>query len=155
MPPPVSPFIFSFIGAEFLQQASSLHEEAHKLESEAQCLETEGLEKMEVVVIGSEAEGLYGLLRGAVAHSSLSTSSPPPKKTHHAPFSFIPHLPPQEPKEPKASIPTEQALESISSTAPSVGREIPANMQPFVISWGCQEGYRCQVEGCREGPLTS
>ena len=65
----------------------------NKLESEGQHLETEGLEKMEVAVTGSEVEGLYGLLRGAVMHSTLSTSSPPPKKTHCAPFSLIPHPP--------------------------------------------------------------
>ena len=35
-------------------------EEAWELESEAQCLETEGLEKMEVAVTGSEAEGFIG-----------------------------------------------------------------------------------------------
>ena len=54
-----------------------MHEEAWNLESEAQCLETEGLEKMEVAVTGSEVEGFYGLLKGAVLHSSLPTSSPP------------------------------------------------------------------------------
>ena len=90
------------------------------LESKAQHLETEGLEKMEVEVTGSEAEGLYGLLRGAVAHPSLSTSSPPPKKTCCAPFFFISHLPPQESKELEVSVSAEQALESTSSTAPSV-----------------------------------
>ena len=87
-----------------------LHEEADKLDNEAQHLETEGLEKMEADMTSSEVEGLYGHLRRAVMHSSLSTSSPPPRKSCHAPFSFIPHLPPQEPKEPKASGPAEQAL---------------------------------------------
>ena len=120
-------------------------------------METEGLEKMEVVVTGSEVEGLYGLLRGAVAYSSLSTSSPPPKKTHHAPFSFISHLPPHESKEPEASVSAEQTLESTSSTAPSVLEgEIPANMQPIHIQLeGIKRVHRCQVEGCREGPSTS
>ena len=111
-----------------------LHEEVHKLESKTQCLETEGLEKMEVAITGSEVEGLYGLLRGAVVHSSISTSSPPPKKMHHAPFSFISDLPPQESKELEASVSTEQALESTSSTAPSVLEgEIPAKIQPLHI----------------------
>ena len=120
-----------------LKQAISLCEEACKLEMEAQHLETEGLEKMEVVVTGSEAEGLYGHLRGAVAHSSLSTSSPPPKKTCHALFCFISHLPPQEPKEPEASVSAEQAPESTSSTAPSVLEgEIPAEMQLLCIQLG-------------------
>ena len=134
-----------------------LHEEAHKLESEAQHLETEGLEKMETAMTGSEAEGLYGLLRRAVMHSSLSTSSPPPKKSHHAPYSFIPHLPPQEPKEPEASGPAKQAPELTSLTAPSVSEgEIPANMQPLCIQLGgVKRIYRCQVEGCREGPSPS
>ena len=106
---------------------------------------------------GSEEEGLYELLRGAVVHSSLSTSSPPPKKTCHAPFSFFPHLPPQKPKEPEASVSAEEALESTSSTVPSVyEREIPANMQPLCIKLrGIKRVYRCQVEGCREGPSIS
>ena len=38
--------------------------------------------------------------------------------------------------EPEASVPTEQALESTSSTAPSVEREIPAHMQPLRIQLG-------------------
>ena len=106
---------------------------------------------------GSEVEGLYGLLRGAVLHSSLPTSSPPPKKTHHAPSSTISHPPPQESKEPKASVPAEQALEPTSSTATSVlDGEIPADMQPLCIQLGgIKRVYRCQVEGCREGPSTS
>ena len=155
--PFIPPYIFYFIGTEFVKQASSLCEEACKLESEVQRLETEGLEKMEVAVTGSEVGGLYGLLRGALAHSSLPTSSPPPKKTCHDPFSFISHLPPQEPKEPEASVSAEQALESTSSTAPSVLEgEIPAEMQPLHIQLGgIKRVYRCQVEGCREGPSTS
>ena len=112
---------------------------------------------MEVAFTGSEAEGLYRLLRAAVSHSYLTTSSPPPKKTCHAPSSSIFHLPLQESKEPEASVPTEQALESTSSTAPSVlEREIPANMQPLCFQLGgIKHVYRCQVEGCREGPSTS
>ena len=134
-----------------------LCEEACQLKSEAQHLETEGLEKMEVAVTGSEVEGFYGLLRGAVSHSSLPMSSPPPKKTHHAPSSTITHPPPQESKEPEASVSAEQALESTSSTAPSVLEgEIPAHMQPLCIQLGgIKRVYRCQVEGCREGPSTS
>ena len=112
---------------------------------------------MEVAVAGSEADGLYGLLRGTVSHSSLPTSSPPPKKSYHAPSSTISHLPLQESKEPEASVAAEQALESTSSTAPSVLEgEIPANMQPLCIQLeGIKRVYRCQVEGCREGPSTS
>ena len=87
---------------------------------------------MEVAVTGSEAEGFYGLLLGAVLHSSLPTSSPPPMKTCHAPSSTISHLPPPESKEPEASVPAEQALESASLTVPPVlEEEIPAHMQPL------------------------
>ena len=58
--------------------------------------------------------------------------------------------------EPEASVPIEQASESTSSTAPSVEREIPANMQPLHIQLGgIKKVYQCQVEGCREGPSTS
>ena len=87
---------------------------------EAQCLEACGLEKMEVAVAGSEVEGFYGLLRGAMSHSSMSSAPPPHKKVHHTPSATISYLPPQESKEPEAPGPAEQALESTSSTAPSV-----------------------------------
>ena len=87
-------FIFSLQGLNLLKQASLLCKEVCKLELEAQWLEREGLEKMEVAVTGSEAEGFYGLLRGAVLHSSLPTSLPPPKKAHHAPSTTISNLPP-------------------------------------------------------------
>ena len=112
---------------------------------------------MEKAVTGSEAKCFYGLLRGAVLHSSLPTSSPPPKKTCCAPSFTISHLPPQESKEPEASALAEQALESASLTVPPVlEEEIPANMQPFCIQLGSiKRVYRCQVEGCREGPSTS
>ena len=64
--------------------------------------------------------------------------------------------PPPEPMEPKASVPTEQTLESTSLHCPSVEREIPANMQPLCIQLGgIKHVYRCQVEGCREDPSTS
>ena len=81
----------------------------------------------------------------------------PPKKSRHAPSSTISHLPPQESKEPEASVPAEQALELPSSTAPSVLEgEIPANVQPLSIQLGgIKRVCRCQVEGCREGPSTS
>ena len=110
---------------------------------------------MEVAVTGSEAEGFYGLLRGAGLHSSLPTSSPPPKKICHAPSSTISHPPPQESKEPETSVPAEQALESAPLT-PVLEEEIPAHMQPLHIQLGgIKSVYRCQVVGCKEGPSTS
>ena len=92
---------------------------------------------MEAAVTGSEAEGFYGLLRGAVLHSSLPTSSPPPKKAHCAPSATVFHLPPQESKEPEASVPAEQALEFASLTFPPVLEgEIPSHIQPICIQLG-------------------
>ena len=70
--------VLLFQGLGMLKRASSLKEEAHTLEEEAQCLEMEGLGKVEATVAGSEAEGFYGLLRGAIAHSSISSASPHP-----------------------------------------------------------------------------
>ena len=110
----------------------TLQEETHKLEIEAQCLEASGLEKMEAVVAGSEVKGFYGLLRGAMSHSSMSSATPPPKKVCHTQSAIISCLPPQESQEPEASGSAEQALESTSLTAPSVLEgEILANMQPL------------------------
>ena len=73
-----------------LKTVSSLKEEAHQLEEEAQHLEMEGLGKVEVLVAGSEVEGSYGLLRGAIAYSSVSSAPPPLRK----PTTFCPPLSP-------------------------------------------------------------
>ena len=96
---------------------------------------------------GSEAEGFYGLLRGAVLHSSLSIPPPPLKKTHCTPSSTISHPPPQESREPEASVPPEQALESASLAVPPVlEEEIPVYRQPLCIQLGgIKRVYRCQV----------
>ena len=110
---------------------------------------------MGVAVTGSEAEGLYEVLRGVVLHSSLPTSSPPPKKIHHAPSSTISHPSPQESKETEASVSVEQALESTSSTTPSILEgEIPAKIQPPLYSVG---GYQKSIQmsgwGLQGGPI--
>ena len=127
------------------------------MEAGAQCLETCGLKKMEVAVAGSEVEGFYGLLRGAVSHSSISSAPPSPKKVCHSPSTTISCAPSQESQEPEAPGPAKQVLESTSSIAPPVLEgEILANMQPLCIQLvGIKRVYRCQVEGCREGPSTS
>ena len=107
------------------------------METEAQCLETEGLGKMEVVVAGSEAEGFYGLLGGAMLHSSVSSASTPHKKIHHTLSATISHLPPQESTGPEVPDPAGQAIKSASpAVLPASEEAIPANMQPFVFSWG-------------------
>ena len=108
---------------------------------DAQHLEMEGLAKMEAAVAGSEAEGFYGLLRGVISHSSLPTSSPPPKKACCAPSVTVSHLHPQESTGPEAFAPAEQALESASLNVPPVlEEEIPAHMQPLHIQLGASRG---------------
>ena len=54
-------------------------------EEEVQHLEIEGLGKVEAEVAGLEVEGLYGLLRGAISHPSISSAPSPPKKACHIP----------------------------------------------------------------------
>ena len=97
IPTPVFSFIFQ--GLDLLKRAGSMREEAHRLEMEAQCLETEGLEKMKVVVAGSEAKGFYGLLRGAMLHYSVSPAPPHHKKICHTPSATISHPPPRSPQD--------------------------------------------------------
>ena len=120
-------------------------------------MEACGLEKMEAAVAGSEVEDFYGLLRGAMSHSSMSSAPPPHKNVCHTPYATISHLLPQESKEPEVPGPAEQALESTSSTAPLVLEgEIPANMQPLCIQLGALRGYtdvRLRVAGRAHQPL--
>ena len=84
-------FSSSFRGLDVLKKVGALWKEALRLEAEAQHLESCGLEKMEVAVAGSEVEGFYGLLRGAMLHSSISLAPSLPRKpvTHHLPPSPI------------------------------------------------------------------
>ena len=97
---------------------------------EAQHLEAEGLEKMEAVVAGSEAEGFYGLLRGAMLHSSISPGPPPHKKVCHTPSTTISYPPPQEYTGPDVPDPADQAMKAVSPAFPPALEEaIPANMQ--------------------------
>ena len=126
-------FSFIFQGLDPLKRTGSLREEAHRLEMEMQCLETEELGKMEEAVAGSEVEGFYGLLRGAMSHSSISPAPPPHKKIYH-------HLPstPQESTGPDVSDPADQAMKSAS---PASEEAIPANMQPLHIQLGASNEY--------------
>ena len=132
IPTPV--FSYTFQGLDLLKKAGSLQEEAHRLETEAQHLETEGLGKMEVAVVGSEVEGFYGLLRGAMLHSSLSSAQPPHKKICHTPSTTISHPHPQEATGPEVPDPADQAMKSASpAVLPASEEVIPANMQPLHI----------------------
>ena len=72
----------SFLGARQIK-------EARQLEEEAQHIETALLGKIEVAVAGSEVEGLYRLLRGAISHPSISSAPPPSNKVCHTPSATI------------------------------------------------------------------
>ena len=74
-------------GSHFFQ-ALDLLKRASVLRGEAQWLEMEGLGKIEAAVSGSEAEGLYEPLRGAISHSLMSYTPSHPKNA------TTPELPP-------------------------------------------------------------
>ena len=118
------------------------------LHEEAQHLETKGLQKVEMVVAGLEAEGLYGLLRGALSHSLMSSVPPPSKRHCQAPTATISKLPPQESGEvePKPSAPAaEEGI--LAQKAPSLAISqaleiaIPAHMTPLCLNEGTSKGF--------------
>ena len=126
-----------------------MQEEVQKLEERAQQLETEGWGKMREAVAGSEAEGLYGLLRGVTTYSY--------KEASFFPQHTISQPPPQESTGPDVSKPAGQATGPASSATSSALEEaILAHMQPLRIQvGGIKRVYNCWVEGCTEGPSTS
>ena len=147
----------SLQGLRLLQGASVKREEARKLEAEAEKMEAEGWEKLREAVMGSEAEGLYGLLRGVTSSSHHLLSQPFPSRPHISPASPVSQQPPQESTEPKASDPAGPATVSAPVAAiPATGGDILADMQPLRIQLGgTKRVYQCWVEGCKEGPSTS
>ena len=146
-------------GLSMLKRASSLKEEPHRLDEEVQHLEMEGLGKMEVAVAGSNVEGFYGLLRGAISHPSVSSAPPPPKKAHHIPSATVSNLPHQEPTcvTPKVSDPIAKMVEWASEAASPTSEEaLPTNMQPLCIQLGASK--ECTDAGlsvAKDGPSTS
>ena len=123
----------------------------------------EGLRKIEAAVAGSEVEGQYGLLRGAISHSPMSYIPTPTKKCCHTPTATISKPHPQEPEEaaPKASAPAAREAElapEVPSSASSQALEvsIPAHMTPLHLQLGgIKRVYKCWVEGCSKGLSTS
>ena len=107
--------------------------------------------------MGSEAEGLYGLLRGVTSCSCSLLSQPPPSQSCISPGSPIPQQPPQESTGPEVSGPAGPATMSTLSAATSAPEsDILADMQPLRIQLGgAKRVYQCWVEGCKEGPSTS
>ena len=131
-----------FKGFGLLQQASQMQEEAWKLEEMAQQLETEGWGKMREAVAGSEAEGLYELLRGVTLYSCPVPSQPPIKEPQFAPSITISQPPPQESTGPNVSKPAGQTTGPVSSAVPPAPEEaILAHMQPLRIQVGALKGY--------------
>ena len=140
-----------------LQCASLKREEARRLEAEAQQLETEGWGKLREAMMGSEAEGFYGFLRGVTLCSRLLPSQPPPSCAHLSPSSPAPQQSPQESTGPEVSGPVgPTSISAPAAAIPAPESDIPADMQPLRIQLGgTKRVYQCQVEGCKEGPSTS
>ena len=132
-------------------------EEAKRLEVEAQQLEMEGWGKLREAIMGSEAEGFYGLLRGVTSCSRPLPSQPPPSHACLSPSSPAPQQSPQESTGPEVSGPVGPATVSVPAAAtPAPEDDIPVDMQPIRIQLGgAKRVYQCQVEGCKEGPSTS
>ena len=154
---PVFLFPIIFQGLDLLKRASSLREEACRLKAEAQHLETKGLGKMEVVVAGLRGRRFLWASEGNnvtllhIFHPTSPQESLPYPIHHHLPYA------PSGVHRTQVSNPADQAMESASPAVLPVSEEvIPANMQPLCIQLGGVKWvYRCQVEGCKEGPSTS
>ena len=84
-----------------LQGVSKKGEEARKLEAEAENIETEGWGKLREAVMGSKAEGLYGLLRGVTLHSHDILSQPPHPDPTLTPSLLFPKSSLRSPQDPK------------------------------------------------------
>ena len=140
-----------------LRGASAKREEARKLEVKATSMEAEGWGKLREAVMGSEAEGLYGLLRGVTSSSHHILSQPLPTRSCISPGPSISQQPSQESTEPKALDPVGPGTMSAPVAAtPAMGGNILADMQPLRIQLGgAKRVYQCRVEGCKEGPSTS
>ena len=81
-----------------------LRKEAWKLDERAHELETEGWRQMREAVAGSEAEGLYGLLKGVASYLCPTSSHPPIKKSCLPPVPPSPSHPFKSPQDLKSQI---------------------------------------------------
>ena len=88
-----TPVLFHLLGVGSTEKGRCPTGGSPEIRNGGKHLEADGLEKMEVAVAGSKAEGFYGLLQGAMLHSSVSPVPPPHKKVHHTPSATISHLP--------------------------------------------------------------
>ena len=142
-------FFVCFSGIRLTKKSQLTKGGGMKAGGESTAVRNRGVGKMWEAVAGSEAEGLYGLLRGVTSHSHLLPSQPPPKKPCHAPSITTSQPPPQESTGPKVSDPAVQATGPASPAALSALEEaIPAHMQPLQIQvGGIKWVYKCWVEG--------
>ena len=147
----------SLQGLRLLHGASLKREEARKLETEAERMEAEGWGKFREAVMGSEAEDLYGLLRGVTSSSRHLSSLSLPPRSRISPGPSASPQPPPESTEPKAMDPVGPAtVPAPVAAVPATEGDIPADMQPLRIQLGgTKRVYQCRVEGCKEGPSTS
>ena len=132
------------------------------LRVEVQHLEMEGLEKIESAVVGSEAEGLYRLLGGAISYTHIHHSTPIQESLPHP----ICHHPQTTPS---------GAWGSCTQSFCSCGRSYRTGIRschsscvsssrggyphpydtPLPTVGGIKRVYKYKVEGCMEGPSTS
>ena len=127
----------SLQGLRLLQCASLKREEVKKLEAETQQLETKGWGKLREAMMGSKAEGLYGLLRGVTLHSHHILSQSPSSRPHPCPSSPVPQKLPQESTGPKVLDPVGPASTSAPVATISVPEgDLPVDMQPLRIQLG-------------------
>ena len=90
--------------------------------------------KLREAIMGSEAEGLYGLLRGVTSHSHHLLSQPPPSQSCFHPSFPIPQKLPQESTGPEVLDPIGPTSMSAPSATSSVPEgDLPVDMQPLRI----------------------
>ena len=127
----------SLQGLRLLGGACAKREEAQKLEAEAKRMEAEGWGKFREAITGSEAEGLYGLLRKVTSLSCHLPSIPFPSQSCISPGPSASPQPPPESTEPKALDPVGPAtVPAPVAATPVTGGDIPADMQPLRIQLG-------------------
>ena len=94
---------------------------------------------MREAVVGSEVEGIYGLLRGVTLCSHHLLSQPPLKRSLLIPSSSISQPPSQESTGPEASDTAGQAMVSASPAATIAPEgDILVHKQPLRIQMGAQ-----------------
>ena len=120
-----------------------------------------GVGQHEAAVAGLEAEGLYGLLRGAISHSHMSSAPPPPK---NATTLQLPPSPNHSLRSLKLYLKLPllwfKKLKWHWKSPPQLHHKLwrcyPClHDTPLPTVGGIKRVYKCQVEGCSKGQSTS